>query len=330
MAASSAAGEASPVQGKELPDCRPNDHPGTAPQLSRLPMLDAELRAEFVSALTSHLAQFGTAAGPGGTQAASSVACRIFTASRRNDGGVGSAGLTADRVVLPASPPPSHSRAGELLLASDLSSVSDEARSFSEGNWQSQRAGQETVLGSDEDSASNQALMNVAGLHFAAGIAGRNQDSRATTATSTVGGSPARVGSELDEEGTPARAGKARETACVHGDDGGFEERERSLTGEGNVGEVGRAGGGNMLFRDSSWKEECHEYLCGNEKEREVAGADPEKNTLQKEPAKDSSVAVDCGAGTDVGDYSWAQEYHEYLCNREREREAAAAADAET
>lgn len=317
MAASVATIEASPVQDKKLPNCRPEDHPGIAPQLSRLPVLDDELRAEFVSALTSHLARFGVEEGSSGT-----------TASARDGSDVGGTSLTEDRFVPPVSQPDPHSHAGELSVVSNLSDVLDEARSLSGGDSQSQRVEPEVALGFGDENAPDQAMTDIVEPHVAGRISGGNQDSRSSVpAPGMIGGGPVLVDSEADEEGTPARAEQARGTACVHGGDGECKERERSVTGEGSVAEGGGTSVGSASVDGSSWKDEYLEFLSGKEKETEAAAAaaaaDGEKNTLEGWPGEDTGVAKDGRVGTGGSDSSWAHEYHEYLCEKERQREAA-------
>lgn len=256
----------------------PDSHPGIEPSLGRLPLFDSELRAGFVAALTTHIAQVGAAdAGKAGVSATPK--------STRGDRAIeGAESSESKKLALPRTPPnPTQNSVrdgstaeGGLSVAESTDVAKNLTTAVAENDGAPIFPRGQSIAPSDDDLIGPQGREAVA-LGGKAGCCAR----------SVVDSGPARVVS--DEVGGPSDS--VEETKQDLG-------TQREDDGDDGGGLFEKQGGGALA-----------EVTMGSSTEKK-GGADGDRSSGER-------VAAD--------NNNWAQEYHDYLCNKEKEREAAAA-----
>lgn len=289
---------------------RPDEHGGTAPLLSRLlaPPFDEDLRRDFVLSLTRHLAEYGE----GGTAVASG-------------GGASSAGLgprtfkERDRACLTATVA-ENSTVHESLVASavdhDLQREGGDNAKRNQDGTLSDVVRQDRTATAEEFGKEADGLVNGSDRHGSAGAV----FSPSTAAPPLQSATTAVKGGERKEE-LESASGVREDGSGQFGRNGSMGGDEQPRGSRENAPSKSRGTG------RAGWAEEYHEYLCTERDDRgergDVGGATGPQGEggIARQSSKGDGDELEASS-------DWAQEYHEYLCNKEKGRESAAAGKA--
>lgn len=289
---------------------RPDEHGGTAPLLSRLlaPPFDEELRRDFVLSLTRHLAEYGegdTAGASGGGASSVGLGSRTFT--------------ERTGAFLTATVSENSTLHGSLVA----SAVDHDLQR--EGGENAKRDLDGTLI--DVVRQDWTATAKEFGKEAAELVSGSDRHGNAGAIVA-----PSTAAPPLQSATTAVKYGERKEElgsgSGVREDDCGQFGRNGSMGG----GERPRGSGENAPSQSrgtgrAGWAEEYHEYLCtendGRGERGDVVGASGPQGEggIARQSSKGDGDKLQASS-------DWAQEYHEYLCNKEKALEPAAAGQA--